>query len=50
MLSAGDSLQLQWHVYPESEGWKLIFQADRNQKRAGAVIFISDKMAMSQNL
>ena len=35
MLSAGDSLQLQWHIYPEGEGWKLMLQADGNQKRAG---------------
>ena len=50
MLSAGDSLQLQWHIYPEGEGWKLMLQADGSQKRAGAVILISDKMAVSQNL
>ena len=37
------------HIYTESErGWKKIFHANRNQKKAGVAILISDKMDLKE--
>ena len=44
MLSTGDPLQTQGHIQTESEGWKNIFHANGNQKKAGVAILISDKI------
>ena len=44
MLSTRDPLQTQGHIQTESEGWKKIFHANGNQKKAGVVILISDKI------
>ena len=32
------------HIQTESEGWKQIFHANGNQKKAGVAILISDKI------
>ena len=44
MLSTRDSLQTYGHIQTESEGWKKIFQANGDQKKARVVILVSDKI------
>ena len=44
MLSSRDPLTFQGHTQIESEGMEKIFHANRNQKKAGVVIHISDKI------
>ena len=44
MLSTRDPLQIQGHTQTESEGWKKIFHANGNEKKAGVEILISDKI------
>ena len=44
MLSTRDPFQTQGHIQTESEGWKNIFHANGNQKKAGVTILISDKI------
>ena len=43
MLSTRDPLQTQGHIQTE-RGWKKIFHANGNQKKAGVAILISDKI------
>ena len=43
MLSTRDPLQTQGHIQTGSGGWKKIFHANGNQKKAGVAILISDK-------
>ena len=44
MLSTRDPPQNRGHIQTESEGWKKIFHANRDQKKAGVAILISDKI------
>ena len=44
MLSTRDPPQNRGHIQTESEGLKKIFHANRDQKKAGVVILISDKI------
>ena len=45
MLSTRDPLQTEGHIQTESvRGWKKIFHANGNQKKAGVEILISDKI------
>ena len=44
MLSIRDPPQNRGHMQTKSEGWKKIFQANRDQKKAGVAILISDKI------
>ena len=44
MLSTRDPPQTQGHIQTENEGWKKIFHANGNQKKAGVAILISDKI------
>ena len=45
MLSTRDPLQNKGHIQTKSEGLeKKIFHANRDQKKAGVTIFISDKI------
>ena len=44
MLSTRDPLQTQGHIQTESQGWKKIFYANGNQKKAGVAILISGKI------
>ena len=44
MLSTRDPFQTQGHIHTESEGWKNIFHANGNQKKAGVPILTSDKI------
>ena len=44
MLSTRDPLQTQGHIQTESEGWKEIFHANGNRKKARVAILISDKI------
>ena len=45
MLSTRDPLQTQGHIQTQSEGgWKKIFHANGNQKKAGVAILITDKI------
>ena len=44
MLSTRDPLQTQGHIQTESTGWKKIFHAHGNQRKAGVAILISDKV------
>ena len=44
MLPTRDSLKHYGYSQTECEGMEKIFQANRNQKKAGVVIFISDKI------
>ena len=43
-VSTRDPLQTTGHKQTESEGWKKIFHANGNQKRAGVAILISEKI------
>ena len=44
MLSTRDPPQNRGHIQTESEGLEKIFQANRDQKKAGVAILISDKI------
>ena len=44
MLSTRDPPQNKGHLQTESEGWKKIFHTNRDQKKAGVAILISDKI------
>ena len=44
MLSIADALQTQGHIQTERRGWKKIFHANGNQRKAGVAILISDKI------
>ena len=44
MLSTRDPLQNKGHTQTESEGLRKIFHANRDQKKAGIAILISDKI------
>ena len=44
MLSRRDPLQIQGHIQTEKREWKRIFHANRNQKKGGVAILISDKI------
>ena len=44
MLPTRDPPQNKGHIQTESEGWKKIFHANRDQKKAGVPILISDKI------
>ena len=44
MWSTRDPPQNRGHIQTESEGWKKIFHANRDQKKAGVAILISDKI------
>ena len=50
MLSTRDPLQTQGHYRLKARGWKKIFHANGNQKKAGVAILISDKIALKQRL
>ena len=44
MLSTSEPLQTQGHTLTERKGWKQIFHANGNKKKAGVAILISDKI------
>ena len=44
MLSTRDPPENKGHIQTESEGLKKIFHANRDQKKAGVAILISDKI------
>ena len=44
MLCTRDPLQNYRHIQTESEGMEKVFHANGNQKKAGGVILISDKI------
>ena len=44
MLSTRDLLQTKGHIQTETEGLEKIFHANGDQKKAGVVILISDKI------
>ena len=44
MLPTRDPPQNKGHIQTESEGWKKIFHANKDQKKAGVAILISDKI------
>ena len=44
MLSTRDPPQNKEHIQTELKGWKKIFHANRDQKKAGVAILISDKI------
>ena len=44
MLSTRDPPQNKGHIQTENEGLEKIFPANRDQKKAGVTIFISDKI------
>ena len=44
MLSTRDPLQNKGHIQTKSEGLEKIFHANRDQKKAGVAILISDKI------
>ena len=44
MLSARDPLQNRGHIQTKNEGLEKIFHANRDQKKAGVAILISDKI------
>ena len=50
MLSTRDPPQNKGHIQTESEGRKKIFYANRDQKKAGVTILISDKIDFKQRL
>ena len=50
MLSTGDLLQNRGHIQTESEGLEKVFHANRDQKKAGAAILISDKIDFKTRL
>ena len=44
MLPTRDPPRNKGHIQTESEGWKKIFHTNRDQKKAGVAILISDKL------
>ena len=44
MLSTGDPFRPRDTLRPKGRGWKKIFHANGNQKKAGVAILISDKI------
>ena len=46
MLSTRHPTQNKGHIQAESEGLEKIFHANRDQKKAGAAIFISEKKTL----
>ena len=44
MLSIRDPPQNRGHIQTQVKGWKKIFHANRDQKKAGVAILISDKI------
>ena len=44
MFSTRDPPQNKGHIQTEMKGWKKIFHANGDQKKAGVVILISDKI------
>ena len=44
MLSTRDPPRNKEHIQTETEGWKKIFHASRDQEKAGVAILISDKI------
>ena len=44
MLSTRDPPQTKGHIQTEVKGWKKIFHANRDQKKEGVAILISDKI------
>ena len=44
MLSTRDPPRNKEHIQTETEGWKNIFHASRDQEKAGVAILISDKI------
>ena len=44
MLSTRETPQNEGHIQTESEGLEKIFHANRDQKKAGIAILISDKI------
>jgi len=44
MLSTRDPSQNKGHIRLKVKGWKKIFHANRDQKKAGVAILISDKI------
>ena len=44
MLSTRDRVQTQGHIRLKVRGWKNIFHANGNQKKAGVAILVSDKI------
>ena len=44
MLSTRDPPQNKGYIQTEVKGWKKIFHANKDQKKAGVAIFISDKI------
>ena len=44
ILSTRDPPQNKGHIQTESEEWKKVFHANRDQKKAGVVILLSDKI------
>ena len=44
MLSIRDPPQCKGHIQTETEGMEKIFHANRDQKKAGLAILISDKI------
>ena len=49
MLSTRDPLQIQGHITTDSQGWKKVFHINGNQKKAGVIILISDKVDFKIN-
>ena len=47
MLSTGNPLQTKRHILTESERMENIFHANRNQKKSGVAILISDKIDLT---
>ena len=50
MLSTRDPPQNRGHIQTESKGLEKIFHANRDQKKAGVAILISDKIDLKQRL
>ena len=50
MLSSRDPLHFQGHIQIESERTEKIFHANRNSKKAGVAILISDKIDFKMNI
>ena len=50
MLSTRDAPQHKGHIQTESEGLKKLFHANRDQKKVGMAILISDKIDFKQRL
>ena len=50
MLSTRDPSQNRGHIQTESEGLKKLFHVNRDQKKAGVAILISDKTDFKQRL